>query len=91
MPPVRSSPFRSIVSDSLALAKCVYTAAVIVLFSKVMLSCLCCVEKGLKCIAIAALSGRQRSSYAKYIKSNMRLSCNIQSVSDAECMRLICL
>ena len=77
MPPVRSSPFRSIVPDFLALAKRVCTAAVIISFNKVMPSYLCCTEKGLDYIVIAALSGHQPSSCAKCIKLNMQSSCNI--------------
>ena len=77
MPLIRSSLFKSIVPDSPVLAKHVYTATVIISLSKVMLLCSRYIEKGLEYIAIAALFSHQPSSYTKYIKSNMQLSCNI--------------
>jgi hypothetical protein len=48
-------------------------------------------EKKLVYIAIAAPSGRQPSSYAKCTKSNMRLSYNVRSVSNAKYTRLVIL
>ena len=41
-------------------------------------------KKKLVYIIIIALFSRQPSSYFKYTKLNMCLSCNIKSVSDAE-------
>jgi len=43
-------------------------------------------DKKLVYIAIAAPFGRQPSSYSKCTSANMRLSCDIRSVSDTECM-----
>ena len=40
-------------------------------------------EKGLVYIIIIALLGRQSSSCVKYTKLNMRSTCNVYSVSDA--------
>ena len=76
MPPIRSS-----VSKRHA-----YTVAVILLFNKIMPSCSCYKEKKLVYIIIIAFFSRQPSSYIKYTKLNMHLSCNIRSVSDAECL-----
>ena len=58
--------------------------AVILLLSEIMPTYSHCVEKGLVYIAIIALLGRQPFFYTKYIKLNMRSSCNIRSVSNAE-------
>ena len=41
-------------------------------------------EKGLVYIIIIAPLGRQLFFYTKYIKLNMRLSCNIKLVSNAK-------
>ena len=41
-------------------------------------------EKGLVYIIIITLSNRQPSSYTKYIKLNMRSSCNIRLVFNAK-------
>jgi hypothetical protein len=49
------------------------------------------IEKKLVYIAIAALSGYQPSSYAKCTRANIRLSCNVRSVSNAKYIRLIIL
>jgi hypothetical protein len=49
------------------------------------------VEKKLVYIAIAALSSRQPSSYTECTRANIQLSCNVQSVSNAEYTRLIIL
>ena len=59
--------------------------------SKVMPSCSRYAKKKLVCIVIAAPSGRQPSSYAKYTRVNMRLSYNVQSVSNAKYTRFIIL
>ena len=48
-------------------------------------------EKKLVYIAIASPSGRQPSSYTKCTKLNIRLPCNIQSVSNAKYTRLVIL
>ena len=69
---------------SLASKRHAYTIAVILLFSEIMPTCSCCMEKKLVYIIITALFSRQPSSYIKYTKSNMRLSCNIKSISNAE-------
>ena len=52
--------------------------------SKVMPSCSCCVEKGLVCIIIMSLSGRQPLSCAECIKVNMYLSYNVYFVSNVK-------
>ena len=44
------------------------------------------IEKGLVCIVIIALFSCQPFSYMECIKLNMYLSCNIYSVSNAECI-----
>ena len=54
--------------------------AIILLLGKIMPTYSCCVEKGLMCIIIIALLGRQPSSYTKCTKSNMHLSCDVRSV-----------
>ena len=61
-----------------------HIVAVILLFSKIMPFCSRCKEKKLVCVIIIALFSRQPSFYIKYTKSNMRSSCNVKSVSDAE-------
>ena len=76
MPPIRSS----------ASKRCTYTVTVIFLLSEIMPSCSRCEEKKLVYITIVTLFSRQPSSYIKYTKSNMYLSCNIRSVSDAKCL-----
>ena len=48
-------------------------------------------KKGLVYITITAPSGRQPSSYAECIKSNVRLSYNIYSVSATKCTRRLTL
>ena len=74
MPPVRS----------LASKYYTYVIAVIISLSKIMPSYSYCKEKKLVYIAIAAPSSHQPFFCIKYTKSNMRLSCNIKLVSDAE-------
>ena len=76
MPPIRSS----------ASERRAYTVAVILFFSEIMPSCSCCKEKKLVYIIIITPSGRQPSFCIKYTKSNIRLSCNVKSVSNAEYM-----
>ena len=66
--------------------RCAYTVAVILLLGEIMPSYSCCNEKKLVYIVIMAPSSRQPSSCFKCTKSNMHLSCNIRSVSDAECL-----
>ena len=61
-----------------------YTVVVILSLSEIMPSYSCCEEKKLVYIAIIAPFSHQPSSYIKYTKSNIYLSCNIKSVSDAE-------
>ena len=51
--------------------------AVILLLSKIISTYFYCAEKRPVYITIIALSSRQPSSYAKYMKLNMRSSCNI--------------
>ena len=63
---------------------CTYTVAVILLFSKIMPSYSHCKEKKLVYITIAAPFSHQPSFCIACIKSNMHLSCNVRSVSDAE-------
>ena len=70
MPPIRS----------LASKCCAYTVAVILLLNKIMLLCSRYVDKGLVYIIIIAFFSRQPSSYIKYTKLNMYLSCNVRSV-----------
>ena len=74
---------------SLASKRRAYVVAVILLFSKIMPTYSHCVLKGLVYIAIIAPLGRQPFSYAKYTKLNIRSSCNIRSVSNAEYICLI--
>ena len=77
-------PIRSLVSK-----RCAYIVAIILLFGKIMPTYFYCVLKGLVYIIIIALSGCQPSFYIKYIKLNMRLSCNIRSVSNTKYACLI--
>ena len=58
--------------------------AIILSLSKIMLSCSCCIEKGLVCIIIIASSSYQPSLYAEYTKLNMRSSCDILSISNTK-------
>ena len=66
-------------------SKC-YTYIVIIIFllSKIMPTYSYCVLKGLVYIAIIASLGCQPSFYTKCTKLNMRLSCNIKSVSNTK-------
>ena len=79
MPPVRSSASKR--------RACV--VAVILLLSKIMPTCSCCVLKGLVYVVIIAPLGRQPFFYTKYTKLNIYLSCNIRSVSNAKYIYLI--
>ena len=63
--------------------------AVILLLSKIMPTCSCCVLKGLVYIIIIAPLGHQPSSYAKYIKLKIRSSCDVKLVSNAKYICLI--
>ena len=58
--------------------------AIILSFNKIILSCSCCVEKGLVYIIIIALSNCQPSLYIKCTKLNIYLSCNIYSISNTK-------
>ena len=71
---------------SLAFKRRARVVAVILLLSEIMLTCFRYVLKGLVCIVIIAPLGRQPSSYTKYTKLNMRLSCDVRLVSNAECV-----
>ena len=81
MPPIRSTASRR------------YNKLItlIISVSKVIPSYSCYVKKGLVYITIAAPSGRQSFSYIKCIKANMRSSCDVRSVSNAKCARLLTL
>ena len=65
-----------------------YTHIVVIILSlgEIMPSYSCYKEKKLVYITIIALFSCQPSSYIKCIKLNIRLSCNIRSVSDTECL-----
>ena len=80
MPPIRS----------LASAYCAKLVAVILLLSEIMPSCSYCKEKKLVYIAIITPFSHQPFSYIKCIKLNIRLSCNVRSVSNAEYLYFIC-
>ena len=70
---------------SSASKRCTCVVAVILLFSEIMPTYSCYVLKGLVYIIIITPLGRQPSSYTKYIKLNIYLSCNIRLVSNAKC------
>ena len=59
--------------------------AIILLLSEVIPLYSHYIKKGLVYIAIAALSSRQPSFYSGCTSANMRLSCDIRSVSNAKC------
>ena len=63
--------------------------AVILLLSEIIPTYSCYMSKGLVYITIIALLSRQPSSYTKYIKLNMRSSCDIRLVFNAKCIFLI--
>ena len=79
MPFIRSSAFK----------RRAYVIAVILLLSEIMPTYSLCVLKGLVYIAIMAPLGHQLSFYAKYTKSNMRLSCNVRLVFNTKYTFLI--
>ena len=79
MPPIRSS----------ASKRHAYIVAIILSLSEIMPTYSCYVLKGLVYIAIIAPLGRQSFSYIKCTKSNIYLSCNVRSVSNAKCTYLI--
>ena len=74
MPPIRS----------LASKRHAYAVAVILSLGEIMPSCSHYKEKKLVYIIIVAPFSRQPSFYIKYTKSNIYLSCNVKSVSDAK-------
>jgi len=63
----------------------VCVVAIILSLSKVIPSYSYYIKKGLVYIAIAAPSSRQLSSCSECTSTNIQLSCNVRSVSDAEC------
>ena len=79
MPPTRSTAS----SRRLALI------LTILLLSKIIPSYSRYSKKGLLYITIASPSGRQSSSYTKYIKANIRSSCNVRSVSNTKYTRYL--
>ena len=66
-----------------------YVIAVILLLSEIMPTYSQCLLKGLVCITIITLLGRQLSSYAKCTKLNIYLSCDIRLVFNAKYAFLI--
>ena len=74
---------------SLAFKCCAYIIAIILLLSKIMLTCFYYVLKGLVYITIIVSLGRQSSSYTKYTKLNIYSSYNIRLVSNAKYAYLI--
>jgi hypothetical protein len=77
IPPIRSS-----LSNY-----CNQLVTIILLLGEVILSYSCYMEKKLVYIAITSLSGRQPSSYAKCTKLNIRLSCDVRSISNTKYTR----
>ena len=77
-------PIKSLVSK-----RRTHIVAIILLLSEIMPTYSRCVSKGLVYIVIIAPLGRQSSSYTKYTKLNMRLSCDVKSVSNTEYISLI--
>ena len=75
---------------SLAFKRRAYVITVILLLSKIMPTYSYCVLKGLVYIAIMAPLNRQPSSCTKYTKLNMRSSCDVRLVSNAECTCFTC-
>ena len=74
---------------SLASERRTYAVAVILLLGEIMPSYSYCNEKKLVYIIIIAPFSHQPSFYFKYTKSNIYLSCNVRSVSNAECLYFI--
>ena len=77
-------PIRSLVSKCRA-----YTVVVILLLSEIMPSYSYYNKKKLVYIIIIVPSSRQPSFYFKCTKSNIRLSCNVKSVSNAKYLYLM--
>ena len=69
---------------SLASKCCAYVVSIILLLGEIMPIYSCYIEKKLVYITIMAFFSRQPSFCVKCIKSNMYLSCNVRSVSDAK-------
>ena len=69
---------------SLASKHRAHTVAVIFSLSEIMPSYSYYKEKKLVCVIIIIPFSHQPSSYSKCTKSNIHLSCNIRSVSDAK-------
>ena len=70
---------------SLASKRRARVVTVILLLGEIMPTYSYCMLKGLVYIAIIAPLGRQPSSYTKYTKLNIRLSCDVRSVFNAKC------
>ena len=79
MPLIRSSVFKRLIYYF-------KLVAVILLLGKIMPTYFYYAEKGLVYITIIAFLGRQPSSYIKYIKLNIYLSCNVYLVFNAKCI-----
>ena len=75
-------PVRSLASKYTAC--CFKLVAVMLLLGKIMPTYSRYIKKGLMCIAIIALFSYQPSSYTKCTKLNMRLSCDVYSMSDTK-------
>ena len=69
---------------SLAFKHWAKLVSTIILFGKIMPSYSCYVKRRLLCIIIIALFNCQPSSCTKCTRVNMRASCDIYLVSDAE-------
>ena len=81
MPPVKSLVFKR--------TACYFKlVAIILLLNKIMPTYSYYMEKKLVYIIIITSLGRQPSSYTKYTKSNMRLSCNVRLVFNTKCIFL---
>ena len=74
----------SLMPPSIASIYCTALVTLILSISEVMPSCSYYIKKGLVYIAIVALSSHQSSSYTKYTKANIYLSCNVYSVSNTK-------
>ena len=74
MPPIRS----------LASKRRTYIVAVILSLGEIMPIYSCYAKKKLVYVTIIAPFSRQSSFYIKYTKLNMRLFCNVKSVSDTK-------
>ena len=69
------------------ISKCrAYIVLVIFSLSEIMPMYSRYTKKKLVYIIIIALFSRQPSSYIKYTKSNIHLSCNVKLVSNAKCL-----